>query len=213
MRNKTLKRRIVDIAYKNKASHIGSCLTAVDIINEIYKNMNKDDVFILSQGHAGLALYVVLEKYKYYDAEELFEKHGTHPNADTDILCSSGSLGHGLPIGIGYALALPDIDVYVLTSDGEWAEGSMEESLRIIREVQHGEHKSHTLDNLKVYVNINGYGAYREINKQQLQWKLANTNFYLRDTSVEQLPFLKGISAHYHVMDRHDYDIALEYLS
>ena len=59
---KGLKKRILDIAFKNKLSHLGSYLSAVDIVDEIYNKKDKNDIFILSSGHAALALYVVLEK-------------------------------------------------------------------------------------------------------------------------------------------------------
>ena len=61
--NKELKKRILEISYKKKLSHLGSCLTAVDIIDEIFKIKKPDEKFVLSSGHAALALYVVLEKY------------------------------------------------------------------------------------------------------------------------------------------------------
>jgi len=214
MLNKSLKKRIIEIAYKNKAAHIGSCLTAVDIINEIYKKMRPQDVFILSSGHAALALYVILEKFKGHDAEVLYKKHGTHPNRDEDIFCSSGSLGHGLPIAVGMAITSPDKTIYVLTSDGEWAEGSMEESARIIEEIKMGEHDiTSTLSNLKVYININGFGAYKSINKNMMAWKFGGTGFYLRKTNVNQLPFLHNLDAHYHVMSDNDYAEAMDILS
>ena len=64
-----LKKRILEIAYKNKLSHLGSYLSSVGIIDEIYKTKNHDDIFILSSGHASLALYVTLEKYEDKNAE------------------------------------------------------------------------------------------------------------------------------------------------
>ena len=75
-----LKKRILDIAYKHKLSHLGSYLSAVDIVDEIYKTKNPEDIFILSSGHAALALYVVIEKYEGKNAEELFIKYGGHPH-------------------------------------------------------------------------------------------------------------------------------------
>ena len=118
-----LKKRILDIAYKNKLSHLGSYLSAVDIIDKIYKKKNKEDIFILSSGHAALALYVVIEKYEGKDAEELFSKYGGHPHlAEKDgIYCSTGSLGTGITIAVGRALGKPSRKVYVLISDGECA--------------------------------------------------------------------------------------------
>ena len=58
-----LKKRILEIAYKNKLSHLGSYLSSVEIIDEIYSKKKSEDIFILSSGHAALALYVILEKY------------------------------------------------------------------------------------------------------------------------------------------------------
>lgn len=69
-------------------------------MDEIYSNKNKEDIFILSCGHAALALYAVLEKYENADASKLFKKHGGHPhrNVKDGIHCSTGSLGMGLPL-------------------------------------------------------------------------------------------------------------------
>ena len=53
-----LKKRIVEIAYNHKLSHLGSYLSSIDIIDEIYSKMNADDIFILSAGHCSLAMYV-----------------------------------------------------------------------------------------------------------------------------------------------------------
>ena len=121
-----LKKRIAVIAYKNKLGHLGSYFSSVDIIDEIYSEMDRDDIFILSSGHAALALYVCLEKYKGQDAEVLFLKHGGHPHRDEKrgIYCSTGSLGLGLTIALGRAVANKNRRVHVLISDGECAEGS-----------------------------------------------------------------------------------------
>ena len=71
----SLRERVLDIAYNNKLSHLGSYFSNLDIIDEIYSQMDDDDIFILSCGHAALALYVVLAKYCNINAEHLFEKH------------------------------------------------------------------------------------------------------------------------------------------
>ena len=126
-----LKKRILYIAYKNKLSHLGSYLSSVAIIDDIFLKMKNDDIFILSSGHASLALYVCLEKYKNIDAEFLFEKHGGHPHRDEEnfIYCSTGSLGLGITVALGRAVANPNRKVHVLISDGECAEGSVWEAL------------------------------------------------------------------------------------
>jgi len=57
-----LERRIVDITYQERLSHLSSTLSALPIIEHIYQRRTNDEVFILSNGHAGLALYVVVRK-------------------------------------------------------------------------------------------------------------------------------------------------------
>jgi transketolase len=203
-----LKRRIVEIAYKHKLAHLGSYLSSVDIIDKIYSLKQKNDIFILSSGHAALALYVVLEKYEGKDAEALFLKHGGHPHRDEEdgIYCSTGSLGLGLPIAIGRAIANPRRTVWVLISDGECAEGSIWESLKTIKE--------EALDNIEVFVNVNGYAAYKKVNEDYLTVRLKSflNTINIEQTTVEQLPFLKGLNAHYHVMTETDYQEALNLL-
>jgi transketolase len=193
--------KIIDISYKYKASHISSCLTASNILREIYTKKKRDDAMILSSGHAFLALAAVLE-WKYgYNAEELFLKHGTHPKRDISdrVYFSTGSLGTGICASLGFALADRTKDVYCLISDGECAEGSVWESLNFAREAK--------LDNLKVYVNMNGYTAYSEIDEIALGKRLMA--FYdkinLRFTGV---PYecLQGLQGHYKVLTEAEYN-------
>lgn len=196
-----LQKRIIDLSYKNKLSHIGSCLTAVNIIDSIYQTKTANEPFVLSSGHAALALYVVLEKYEGKDAQALIDKHGTHPNRDLEngIYCSSGSLGQGITAAVGMALADPKRDVYVLISDGEANEGSVLEALRIAGEQR--------LENLKVAVNANGYGAYKRINTDLLEQRLSL--FFpvavIRTNLFDLPPYLNGLQGHYHVLDSLEY--------
>jgi transketolase len=196
-----LKKRVLEIAYKNKLSHLGSYLSSLSIIEEIYKKKNHDDIFILSSGHAALALYVVLEAYEGRNAEELFTKHGGHPHRDENdgLYCSTGSLGLGITVAVGRALANPKRKVYVLISDGECAEGSIWEALRFIYD--------QNIKNIEIYVNINGYAAYDKIDSEYLTNRLLSflPTINLRYTSVNQYSFLKGINAHYHIMSEEEY--------
>jgi transketolase len=196
-----LKKQITKIAYKHKLGHLGSYLSSVEIIDEIYSKMDKDDIFILSSGHASLAMYVCIEKYFGIDAEMLFIKHGGHPHRDEEnkIYCSTGSLGLGLPIALGRALSNPNRNVWVLISDGEAAEGSIWESLKTIVELN--------INNIKVFVNINGLCAYKEVDIDYMSTRLKAflPQIELRYTTVEQYPFLKGLNAHYHVMSEENY--------
>jgi transketolase len=201
-----LQNRILDIAFKNKLSHLGSYFSALPIINEIFKTKKKDDIFILSSGHAALALYVVLEKFYGHNAEDLFKRHGGHPYHDegNHIYCSTGSLGLGITVAVGRALANKNRNVYVLISDGESAEGSVWESLRFIHD--------NNIKNINVYVNINGYAAYDSIDKKYLsdRLKVFLPNINIRYTTVDQYQFLKGLNAHYHIMSESDYKLAKE---
>lgn len=204
-----LIRRILDISYRHKLSHLSSCLTSLPIVKEIYSLKKEDEVFILSNGHAGLALYVVLEEKYGVDAEAMLEKHGIHPGRDLEnkIYCSTGSLGSGLPISIGHALADRQKDVYCLISDGESSEGSIWESLRFAR--------ANNISNLNVYANINGISATEFLDKQYLidRLKAFYPNINIKETSVEDFEFLKGIIGHYRVMGKEDYEEALRVVS
>lgn len=205
MNDKLLYKTILDVAYKHKLSHLGSYFSSIDIINEIYSKMNKEDIFILSAGHCAVAHYACIQKYHGIDAEHLFLKHGGHPHRDekNHIYCSTGSLGLGITIAIGRAIANPNKKVYVLISDGECAEGSVWESLKTIHE--------QNIKNIEVYVNINGYAAYMEIDKEYLVNRLKSflSSVNIRYSTVEKFTFLKGLNAHYHIMSEENYNQAL----
>jgi len=205
----SLKKRILDIAHKHSLSHLGSYFSALKIIDKIYSIKNADDIFILSSGHAALALYAVIEKYLGIDAEELFLKQGGHPHYDeeNDIYCSTGSLGMGLLVAIGRAMANRNRDVYCLISDGECAEGCIWEGLRYIQEAK--------LDNIHVYVNVNGFAAYDAVDTKYLikRLKVFYPKIIIEKTRVSHFPFLKGLNAHYHIMSKEDYESALEALN
>lgn len=206
MKNPLLKRRIIDISYRNKLSHVGSCITAVDLIAKAYEDMSPRDKFILSNGHAGLAQYVVIESRGGKNAEELFHKHGVHPSycPEDGIWASTGSLGHGIGIAVGYALADRTKNVYVMVSDGEMAEGSVYESLNTASDMQ--------LDNLKIIVNANGFSAMRKVYPHRLVSCTAsykNLNIRVHQTQFD-FPFLDGLSAHYMTLNESQYNLAME---
>jgi transketolase len=201
----SLNKTILDIAYKHKLSHLGSYFSSIDIIDEIYSKMNKDDIFILSAGHCALAHYACIQKYYGISAESLFLKHGGHPHRDEEnyIYCSTGSLGLGITIALGRAISNPSRTVYVLISDGECAEGSIWESLKTIYE--------QNIKNIEIYVNINGYAAYMELDKEYLVNRLKTflPSINIRYSDVEKFTFLKGLNAHYHIMSEENYKQAI----
>jgi transketolase len=201
---KDLYKRLLDICYERQLHHLGSYFSALQIIDQIYSEMDKDDIFILSNGHAVVALYVILEKYYGLDAVELHEKYGDHPkrNELDKLHCSTGSLGMGVTVAVGRALANPDRNVYCLLSDGECAEGSVWEALRFAYE--------NKVTNLKLYVNANGWSAYDTVDLDYLENRIKafhpDVN-YVR-TTVEHFG-LKGLHAHYTNFNEEQYKEAL----
>jgi len=151
----------------------------------------------------------VIEKYYGINAEYLFNKHGGHPHRDEDnkLFCSTGSLGAGITVAVGRALANKNRTVHCLISDGECAEGSVWESLKFIYE--------NNLKNIKVYVNVNGYAAYDTVDIQYLVSRLRSflPDINIHYTNVNKFPFLRGLNAHYHIMDKEDHDQELNLLA
>jgi transketolase len=140
----------------------------------------------------------VLEHFYSVDAEYLLETHGIHPERDLEnyIDVSTGSLGLGITIATGMALAAPNINVYCLISDGECAEGSVWEALRFNDE--------NDIKNIKVYANINGWAAYKpvDINKLSERLKLFYPDINVRITDLnEKLNFETPLTAHYKMAD------------
>lgn len=197
-----LKNRLLELCYLNKLHHLGSYFSALKIIDEIYEEMNSEDIFILSNGHAVAALYVVLEKYYGFNAQELLDKYGDHPKIDEEhkIYCSTGSLGMGLLVAVGRAWGNRQRNVFCLISDGEAAEGCIWEALRFAKEQK--------LDNLKIYLNANGFCAYDTVDVEYLEKRILafNENVKIIKTTVEHYDFLKGIDAHYYCMNENDYE-------
>lgn len=117
------------------------------------------DRFILSKGHAAAALYATLAQKGYFPEEVLdtyCKEGGLHGHPEKDCLpgveVSTGSLGHGLPMGCGMALALKGPRVFVLMSDGEMDEGTTWESALFTAH--------HKLDNLIVIIDENKWQAF-----------------------------------------------------
>ena len=196
-----LQKRCVDISYEKKLSHLSSVLNTVDVVDKTYEVMKEGDVFVLGNSHAALALYVVLEKHRGKDAEKLYDKHGTHANRDEEdgIYVSGGSLGQAETLAVGMAMAERDKNVYLVTSDGACAEGSIWESLAIAR--------SQRVENLRIAVIANGYGAYGKIDVEDLDTRL--NAFYptlvIKKDLFDLPDWMQGIDGHYVVMNEKQY--------
>ena len=178
--SKQYRKQIVHMHSRSRTSHLGSSLSAIDIINVLYQSVLKVDPknpamadrdrFILSKGHAAPALYVVLA-HKGFFSKDLIERYGDegtelfeHPErfSAPGIEVSTGSLGHGLSVSVGLALAakLDSVSyrVFVLLSDGECQEGSTWEAAMMATTLR--------LDNLVCivdYNNLQGYGVTDDI--------------------------------------------------
>ncbi len=144
-----IRRHGIEMTHLSGGSHIGAILSVADIIAVLYTDVMKfnpkepewdgRDRFILSKGHAGAAIYAALAENGFFPVEELkthyqngsrLSGHVSHHLPGVDL--STGSLGHGLSVGVGMAYAIKknnkDNFVYVVMGDGECNEGSVWEA-------------------------------------------------------------------------------------
>ena len=145
---KKLRQDTFNAFIEHGEAHLGGSFSIIEMLIALYEMvLKKDDKFILSKAHASFPLCLLL-KEKGYDP-----KLTTHLEIDIEngINCTTGSLGHGLPIGTGMAMARKRLNnpgkIYVIISDGECQEGTTWESLLI--------GAKHNLDNLVVLVDYN----------------------------------------------------------
>ncbi len=142
-----MRERTIDIIVEGKTGHIGGDMSVMEILTELYfdqmnispENMDDPDrdKFVMSKGHSMEAYYAVLAEKGFFPIEEVIEKFSKfgskyigHPNNKLPgIEMNSGSLGHGLPVCVGMALAAKmngqGYRTYTVMGDGELAEGSV----------------------------------------------------------------------------------------
>lgn len=166
-----IRRTILDIISKSKASHTGSCFSIVEILSAVFRCVDIEkirakeeerDRIILSKGHSAAALYSVLCHFGLIDEHDLatycsngslFSGHASHflPYVEH----STGALGHGLSVAVGMGIGLKSkklsSKVYVIVGDGELNEGSNWEALMLAG------HKK--LNNLFVLIDNNKLGG------------------------------------------------------
>ena len=166
-----LRRLILDQARRARVGHIGSALSIVELIAALYGAVLRAasprdpdrDRFILSKGHGALALYAALHLKGWLSAEALASycaddsRLGVHPERQVPgIDFSTGSLGHGLSIGVGAALGARLADsarrVFVLLSDAECNAGAVWEAVMFAAH--------HRLSRLTAIVDVNGQQAF-----------------------------------------------------
>jgi len=154
---KELRIKLLDLSLEQKETHLGGELSEIEILVSLYDVvMNKEDKFILSKGHCCHPLQILLKEKGYNP------KITSHPDIDIEngIYCTTGSLGHGLPIGAGMALARKlqkkEGSIYVLMGDGECQEGTTWETIPLS--------VKYKLDNLTLIIDNNQLQALEAVN-------------------------------------------------
>jgi len=148
---KDLRRKILKLSLEKGEAHLGGSFSAIEILISLYDKkygiLNSEDKFILSKGHSCFPLYLLLRERGYNP------KITTHPDIDikNGICCTTGSLGHGLPIGAGMAFAKKfkkePGKIYVLMGDGECQEGTLYETMPLASKYE--------LNNLTIIIDNN----------------------------------------------------------
>jgi len=190
------RKRLLQMHFDSGVGHIGGNLSAIDILLIVFHEyLGAEDKFILSKGHAAGALYIALWSLGRLQDQDLKQFHqdntllAGHPPAKgiADISFATGSLGHGLSLAAGTALAFKfkssSARVICLTSDGEWQEGATWEALIFACH--------HKLTNLTVLVdhnNLQGFGTTAEVASMSPLWEK-----------------LRGFDADLQLVDGHDH--------
>ena len=169
-----LRKRIITTSSRAKIPHLGSCLSCIDLLIYLYwrelrinpykPNEETRDRFILSKGHGAPALFQVLAEKNFFSINKLeefgkagsvFHEHPPKPGYIPGIEAATGSLGHGLPMGLGMAIASKiknlNYRTYVLISDGECNEGTIWEAALMAPSLK--------IENLIVIIDFNKWQA------------------------------------------------------
>ena len=188
--HRRVRLRLLRMHYESGVGHLGGNLSALDLLVTLHHRvMAKDDLFVLSKGHAAGALYVTLWSLGRLSEEELLQFHrdrtrlAGHPQAGAipEILFATGSLGHGLALsaglGLGKRLRGEPGRIFCLMSDGEWNAGSTWEALIFLAH--------HGLASVVPIIDLNGlqgFGATTEVaNLGSLADKLRGFGLQVRE--------------------------------
>jgi len=152
--------KVLELIHKGQTCHIASNFSVIDIATVLYANIKKEDEVVWSKGWASVSIYYFLYKQGKLTDEQL----NSFPNepflslAETSVPgvhVSGGSMGHGLPVAVGMALAKKRANepgtIYCIMSDGELNEGTTWEAVMVAHH--------HSLDNLCVIIDRNGWQA------------------------------------------------------
>ena len=208
-----LRRLVVRALVGGNRGHLGSAVSLIEILRVLYDTVmrfNPDnpkwedrDRFILSKGHGCLAQYALLADKGFFPVEELdrFCASGSflggHPEADKvpGVEASTGSLGHGLSIGLGMALAArmkrKSHRVFVVMGDGECDEGSVWEAAMCA-----GKHRASNIVAIIDYNKIQSFGPTRDVQDlEPLVDKWRAFNFAVREVDGHDVDALEAVLA------------------
>ncbi len=212
-RSREQRRDLLKVLEAARRGHIGSTFSLLDIIRVLYEDVLRVDParprwpdrdrFILSKGHGCLALYLNLAERGFFPREELFRfcrfegMLGGHPEFGKvpGVEASTGSLGHGLSLGVGMALAArldrKPYRVVVLTGDGECNEGSVWEAA-----LSAGKHRLSALTAIVDYNQMQSYGSTREVQDlEPFADKWRSFGFAVREVDGHDVPALRAVFA------------------
>jgi transketolase len=178
--SRRIRMQVLQMTHRARSSHVGSCFSIADLLAVLYTKILRvrpnepdwpdRDRFVLSKGHGAAALYATLAERGFFPEKWLteFNAEGTHlaghvtHHGVPGVEVSTGSLGHGLPLGCGMALAAKrdgrPARVFVVMSDGECDEGSNWEAALFA--------PHHRLDNLTAIIDYNkiqSFGSVEEV--------------------------------------------------
>ena len=195
----TIRRDALAMVYKAKSSHIGSCFSMADILAVLYgapivrhdpkqPDWQERDIVLVSKGHAAAIMYALLGELGYFDKELLdhyckngyvLQGHLSHHVAGIEL--STGSLGHALSVGCGWAISAKRSNhprrVFVILSDGELDEGSNWEAILFA-----GHQKLSNLTVIVDYNKIQSFGTTAEVlNLEPLADKWRACNWHVQE--------------------------------
>jgi len=175
---KAVRRTIIEMLYKAKASHLGSSMSVVECLTAMYGNVDIEKIkakqpdrsrVIVSKGHCASATYATMHHYGLLTAEQIKTYHengsllqGHVSHGVPHVEHSTGALGHGLPVAVGVAIGLRslkfnDAKVLCLVGDGEIQEGSIWEALMLAHH--------HRLSNLSIIIDNNQISSITDTHK------------------------------------------------
>jgi len=216
---KKMKMKILGLAKDKREGHLGSSFSILHLVYQIYLDRivptlgysDNKNIFILSKGHAALALYVVMNEFAILDDKvlrsycEFDSLLGGHPHLKKipGAHASTGSLGHGLAIASGIALAKKikgnSGNIYCLIGDGEANEGSVWEAALLAAH--------HKLDNLVCIMDMNMSGE-RAVSINDISLKFRAFNFEVYDIDGHNMEQIRQVLCSHVANDRPKFILA-----